>query len=79
MNDYPIYPSPSDPAEPNIPVVYEKENMTIEYKHLERNLDTKKPLSEKKLNEFGKKNWELVSVLLHQTIAHYYFKRYKSG
>lgn len=76
-NDPKIYPSPSDPATPHTPVVYEEENLLLEYKHLKRDLKEEKPYSEIELNKLGSESWELVSVFTHQSVAHYYFKRLK--
>lgn len=77
MSDNQIYPGPSDPASPHTPVVYEEENITVEYKHIERDLQKKKPLSENELNKLGNENWELVAVFSHQSVVHYYLKRLK--
>lgn len=78
MNDNPkIFPNPSDPASPHTPVIYEEDNFTVEYKHVERNLQKEKLLPEEELNKFGEENWELVTVFSHESTAHYYFRRLK--
>ena len=78
MNENPkIYPSPSDPAEPVTPVIYEEDVAVFEYKHLEHDLQQAEPLSEEELNKFGNDNWELIAVFTHNDTAHYYFKRLK--
>lgn len=76
MSDDPrIYPSPNDPATPHTPMVFEKEDITVEYKHVKRNLQKKKPLSEGELNKLGEEQWDLVTVFPYQSVLHYYFKR----
>lgn len=80
MEEQPMHPNPTPPdpdPSPIIPVVYEEEDEEYhwEYKHIRQNLDEEEPLDENRLNELGKDGWELVTVLNHNTIAHYYFKR----
>lgn len=76
MSDNPrIYPSPNDPAIPHMPMVFEEEDITVEYKHVKRNLQTRKPLSEEELNKLGAERWDLVTVFPYQFVLHYYFKR----
>lgn len=73
-----MHPNPGTPDQdpsPIIPMVYEDEESHWQYKHIRQNLDEEEPLDEDRLNELGKKGWELVTVFNHQSIAHYYFKR----
>lgn len=73
-----MHPNPNTPDQdpsPIVPMVYEEDEYQLEYKYIRQNLDEEGPLDEKKLNDLGKKGWELVSVFSQDTIAHYYFKR----
>jgi len=57
------------------PMVYVKEKLGWEYKHLTRQLNEEALLSEPQLNVLGGEGWELAGVFADSTTAHYYFKR----
>ena len=57
------------------PMVYVKEKVRWEYKHLTRKLKEELLLSEAQLNVLGGEGWELAGVFADSVTAHYYFKR----
>lgn len=79
MDVQPNHPPPGKPDEgsisPPTPIVYESEEYHWEYKEVKLNLDNEVLLEETRLNELGKKGWELAAVVTHNKTAHYYFKR----
>lgn len=59
------------------PLVYVREQLIWEYKHLVRNLEKEEALSEQELNNLGEDGWELAAAFSAASTAHYYFKRIK--
>ena len=61
---------------PHIPIVYEEEKMCWKYKRIDRESDKEGPLTEKELNEFGERGWELCGICTGESFTYYYFKRF---
>ena len=68
---------PDQPAVENVhtPIVYTKEELAWEYKHLTRKLNDEALLSEAQLNVLGGEGWELAGIFEAGSSVHFYFKR----
>ena len=65
----------SNPVQPPIPIVYERQELIWEYKQVIRNLAKEEAPTEEELNRLGAEGWELAGVMNDSLLAYYYFKR----
>jgi hypothetical protein len=69
----PLQPQSPPSVRVQAPVVYVEP--TWEYKLLVRDLAKETAPDEAELNALGAKGWELAGVFVHDSEAHFYFKR----
>lgn len=73
-----IYPEFALPADPSLhtPIVYVREQMTWEYRRIERDSAADDALlSEEDLNALGADGWEMIGAVTFGAKAYFYFKR----
>ncbi len=74
MIEPPFTPPAPAPGQITPPMVYVREPLRWEYRHVERPVD-QPALSEADLNPLGAEGWELSGVYSDGSSAHFYFKR----
>ena len=65
----------TNPIQPPIPIVYERQELIWEYKRVIRNLAKEEAPTEEELNRLGAEGWELAGVMNDSLLAYFYFKR----
>jgi hypothetical protein len=75
MKYSPDVPTPSPRSYPPLPIIYEEQTVTWEYRQLIRNLTKEAAPTAEELNMWGAEGWELVGLFSDSPVFYFYFKR----